>query len=55
MGSEGQFEYHFAVYLSDALKDPQVQSTLNETTDFSKNDNVSTKSRKYVRIIEEKI
>ena len=41
MGSEGQFDpSHFAVFLLEALKDPQIQSALNKSIDHSKINNM---------------
>ena len=57
MGSEGQFDpSHFAVYLLEALKDPQVQSALNKSIDYSKiNDTVSIEIGRHIKILEEAI
>ena len=57
MRSEGQLDpSHFAVYLLEALKDPQVQSALNKSIDHSKiNDNVSIEVGKHIKILQEKI
>ena len=57
MGSEGQFDpSHFAVYLLEALKDPQVQSALNKSIVYSKiNDTVSIEIGRHIKILEKRI